>query len=194
VNPPFSPILKISGWLDEARLSADLEPDAMALATVGPDGRPSVRIVLCRGLDARGIRFFTNYDSRKGHELAANPEAAVVFLWPSLNRQLRIEGAIEKLTPAESDAYFHARPRGHQISGFVSPQSQPIASLDVLRVKSAEAVAEFEGTEVPRPDHWGGYLLRPRAVEFWTRGDDRLHDRQRCELVGGTWREARLAP
>jgi pyridoxamine 5'-phosphate oxidase len=189
-----NPILRISGWLDEARLSADPEPDAMALATVGAGGRPSVRIVLCRGFDARGVRFFTNYESRKGHELEANPEAAVVFLWPSLDRQLRIEGRVEKLPAPESDAYFHARPRGHQISGFVSPQSRPIGSLDELRKKSAEAVAEFEGGEVPRPDHWGGYLLRPRAVEFWTRGDARLHDRMRCELVDGSWREERLAP
>jgi pyridoxamine 5'-phosphate oxidase len=189
-----NPILRISGWIDEGRMSADPEPDAMALATVGPGGRPSVRIVYCRGIDARGIRFFTNYDSRKGRELEAQPEAAVVFFWASLGRQLRIEGPIEKLPAADSDAYFHARPRDNQISGFVSPQSQPIASLDVLRAKSAEAVAKFEGGEVPRPAHWGGYLLRLRAVEFWTRGEARLHDRLRLELVDGTWKEERLAP
>jgi pyridoxamine 5'-phosphate oxidase len=166
----------------------------MALATADARGRPSVRIVLCRGIEARGIRFYTNYDSRKGHELGENPEAAVVFLWPSLHRQLRIEGHIEKLTPAESDAYFHARPRGHQISGFVSPQSQPIGDLDELRQKSAAAVKAFEGREVPRPDHWGGYLLRPRAVEFWTQGDHRMHERLRYTLTDGTWREERLAP
>lgn len=190
----MNPILRISGWIDEGRMSADPEPDAMALATVGADGKPSVRIVYCRGFDARGIRFYTNYDSRKGRELEGKPEAAVVFFWPSLARQLRVEGPIEKLSAAESDAYFHARPRGNQISGFVSPQSQPIASLDELRAKSAEAVTKFEGKPVPRPDHWGGFLLRPRVVEFWTRGDDRLHDRLRCELAEGAWREARLAP
>lgn len=175
-------------------MSADLEPDAMALATVGVDGRPSLRVVLCRGLDARGVRFFTNYESRKGHDLQANPDAAVVMHWPSLGRQLRIEGRVAKLPAAESDAYFHSRPRGHQISAFVSPQSQPIGSLDELRQKSADAIERYEGQEVSRPAHWGGYLLEPRVVEFWTRGDDRLHDRVRFELAEGTWRELRLAP
>jgi pyridoxamine 5'-phosphate oxidase len=187
-------MLRVSSWVDEARHSADLEPDAMALATADASGRPSVRIVLCRGIEARGIRFYTNYDSRKGHELAENPEAAVVFLWPSLNRQLRLEGRVEKLTPAESDTYFHARPRGNQISGYVSPQSQRIESLDELRAKAAEATRRFEGQEVPRPDHWGGYLLRPRAVEFWTRGDDRMHERVRYTLGDAIWQEERLAP
>jgi pyridoxamine 5'-phosphate oxidase len=194
MNRPTNPMLRVSSWVDEARHAPDLEPDAMALATADASGRPSVRIVLCRGIEARGISFYTNYDSRKGHELAENPEAAVVFLWPSLNRQLRIEGRVEKLTPAESDKYFHNRPRGNQISGYVSPQSQRIEDLDDLRKKSAEATKKFEGQEVPRPDHWGGYLLRPRVVEFWTRGDDRMHERLRYVWTKETWQEERLAP
>jgi pyridoxamine 5'-phosphate oxidase len=194
VNIAVNPMLRVSSWVDEAKHSPDLEPVAMALATADAGGRPSVRIVLCRGVEARGISFYTNYDSRKGHELAENPEAAVVFLWPSLHRQLRIEGRVEKLTPAESDKYFHSRPRGNQISGYVSPQSQCIETLDDLRKKSAEAAKTFEGQEVPRPDHWGGYLLRPRTVEFWTQGDDRMHERLRYDLVDRTWQEERLAP
>ncbi len=175
-------------------MSDDTEPEAMALATAGADGRPSLRIVLCRGIDARGIRFFTNYESRKGRDLEENREAAVLFHWASLGRQLRMEGAVERLSGAESDAYFRSRPRAHQISGLVSPQSHPIESLDRLRRQAAEANEQHAGSDIPRPPFWGGYLLRPQAIEFWTRGDDRLHDRVRFDLRDGAWHERRLAP
>ncbi len=166
----------------------------MALATATATGLPSVRMVLCRGFDGRGIRFFSHYESRKGRELEGNPRAAVTFHWPSLGRQLRVEGDVERLPSAESDAYFRGRPRGHQLSGYVSPQSRAIASLEELREQVAGVARKFEGRDVPRPHSWGGYLLRPRAVEFWVRGSDRLHDRVRFDLRDGAWHEQRLAP
>ena len=184
----------MAAWLDEARLSEDLEPEAMALATADAHGRPSVRVVLCRGVDARGLRFFTNYESRKGDELAENPQAAVAFHWPSLGRQLRLEGTIERLPAAESDAYFQGRPRGHQVSTLVSAQSRPIESIDDLRRKAQQETSRLEGHEVARPSYWGGYRLAPTVVEFWTRGQDRLHERIRFDLRDGAWMERRLAP
>jgi pyridoxamine 5'-phosphate oxidase len=189
-----NPLLRASGWIDEARVSEEREPDAMALATTTSEGRPSVRIVLCRGIDSKGIRFFTSYESRKGHELLENPYAAVVFLWASLGRQLRIEGSVSRLPAKDSDAYFHARPRGHQLSGAVSPQSREIGDLEELRVRVAELTKRTNGQEVPRPATWGGYYIEASAVEFWIQGEDRLHDRERWELRGGVWRSARLAP
>ncbi len=166
----------------------------MALATVGAGGAPSVRFVLCRGIDARGLRFFTNYGSRKATELSGNERAAVVFHWHTLGRQLRAEGIVERLEPAESDAYFASRPRGHQLSAHASPQSRTIASLDELRERAAELDRDYAGREVPRPAFWGGYRLVPTAVELWQRGADRMHDRVRFELRDGRWYEERLAP
>ncbi len=166
----------------------------MALATVGLDGAPSVRLVLCRFIDARGLRFYTNYESRKALELAANPKAAGVFYWHALGRQLRVEGTVERLSAAESDAYFAARPRGHQLSAMASPQSQPIDSLDELRQRASELDREYAGRHVPRPESWGGYRLVPTAIELWQRGADRLHHRIRFELRGGQWIESQLAP
>jgi pyridoxamine 5'-phosphate oxidase len=191
----MTPLQRAARWLEEAhRAQAEKEPDAMALATVGSDGAPSVRFVLCRGIDARGLRFFTNYESRKGLELAADPRAAVVFHWHSLGRQLRAEGAIERLTAAESDAYFAGRPRGHQLSALASPQSRPIGGLDELRRRASELDRQHAGRDVPRPAWWGGYRLVPTVVELWTRGTDRLHERIRFELRDGKWHEERLAP
>jgi pyridoxamine 5'-phosphate oxidase len=192
----MTPIERAAAWLDEARAgnSTEGEPDAMALATVDPDGAPSVRLVLCRFIDARGLRFYTNYESRKALELAANPKAAGVFYWHALGRQLRVEGTVERLSAAESDTYFAARPRGHQLSAMASPQSQPIDSLDELRKRAAELDREYTGRDVPRPASWGGYRLVPTAIELWQRGADRLHDRTRFELQGGEWKESRLAP
>ncbi len=190
----MNPLLRASGWLDEARVSEEREPEAMALAAATADGRPSVRMVLCRGIDSRGLRFFTGYESRKGRELDANPHAAVAFHWASLGRQLRVEGPVSRLSGADSDAYFQGRPRGHQISGAVSPQSRPIASLDELRQQTAELTRRFEGRDIPRPVTWGGYFIEARVVEFWTRGDDRLHERQRWDLEGGVWKPTLLAP
>jgi pyridoxamine 5'-phosphate oxidase len=153
-----------------------------------------VRIVLCRGVDTRGLRFFTNYESRKGEELARNPQAAACFFWPVLDVQLRAEGRVDRLAPGESDAYFENRPRGHRLSAHASAQSRPIESIEALRDHAHRLEAAFEGRPVPRPAYWGGYLLAPHAVEIWTRGADRLHERVRFERDGERWREIRLAP
>ena len=191
----MTPLERAAAWLEEARRAQpEKEPDAMALATVGAEGAPSVRFVLCRGIDKRGLRFFTNYESRKSLELAANARAAVVFHWHSLGRQLRLEGAVERLPPAESDAYFAGRPRGHQLSALASPQSRPIGGLDELRQRVTELDRQYAGRDVPRPASWGGYRLVPTVVELWTRGADRMHERIRFELRGGQWHEARLGP
>jgi pyridoxamine 5'-phosphate oxidase len=193
----MTPIERAAAWLDEARRAGngtEGEPDAMALATVGADGAPSVRLVLCRFIDARGLRFYTNYESRKAVELSANPKAAGVFYWHALGRQLRVEGTVERLSAAESDVYFAGRPRGHQLSALASPQSRPIADLDELRQRAAELDREYAGRDVPRPASWGGYRLVPTAIELWQRGADRLHQRTRFELRGGQWNESQLAP
>lgn len=166
----------------------------MALATASRDGQPSVRIVLCRGVDTRGLRFFTNYESRKGVELETNPRAAALFFWRVLGTQVRVEGSVERLPDAESDEYFEHRPRGHRLSALVSAQSRPIESVDELRQRARALATEYEGRPVPRPRYWGGYLLRPAAVEFWTEGSDRLHERIRFELTGGIWQPTPLAP
>jgi pyridoxamine 5'-phosphate oxidase len=191
----MTPLQRAAAWLDEARRAEpEKDPDAMALATVGADGAPSVRFVLCRGIDARGLRFFTNYESRKGVELSSNPKAAVVFHWHSLGRQLRAEGIVERLAPAESDAYFAGRPRGHQLSALASPQSRPIGDLDELRQRASELDRQYAGRDVPRPEWWGGYRLVPTVVELWQRGANRLHQRARFELRDGQWHEEHLAP
>jgi pyridoxamine 5'-phosphate oxidase len=189
-----TPLERLSQWIDDARRAGVPEPDAMTLATVGQGGAPSARVVLCRGVDPRGLRFHTNYESRKAKELEAHPEAAVVFLWASLGRQARVEGRVEKLPSAESDAYFRNRPRGHQLSAWASPQSRVIGSLDEVRRRYDEAAKRFEGSEVPRPAFWGGFLLEARVVELWTNGKDRLHERARYERKGEAWEESRLAP
>jgi pyridoxamine 5'-phosphate oxidase len=196
--PPaaVNPLQTLADWLEEARQRGAPEPDAMALATATRSGEPAVRIVLCRGIDARGLRFFTNYESRKGHELEANPRGAVSFFWAVLDRQVRVEGRVERLSAADSDAYFRQRPRGHQLGAWASAQSQPLASLEDLRGESDRLDAQYNGQEIPRPPHWGGFLLRPTSVELWTRGAERLHDRVRYEPHGadGQWTAARLAP
>jgi pyridoxamine 5'-phosphate oxidase len=192
--PGGDPLETLAQWLEEARRRGMAEPEAMALATATPAGVPSVRIVLCRGIDDRGLRFFTNYESQKGLELGANPRAAATFLWPVLERQVRVEGRAERLPAAESDAYFAGRPRGHQISAWVSSQSRPVSSLESLRQRAAELETEHQGRPIPRPPYWGGYLLRPNSVELWTRGADRLHDRVRHERTAAGWTSVRLAP
>ena len=190
----MTPLETLAAWIQEARNRGASEPEAMALATATPAGVPSVRIVLCRGIDARGLRFFTNYESRKGVELGQNSRAAVSFHWPVLARQVRAEGSIERLSPRESDAYFQSRPRGHQLSAWASAQSRPLASQDELRRRMEELAAQYGGRDVPRPSHWGGFLLRPTAIELWTQGADRIHDRVRYELREGDWTENRLGP
>lgn len=181
-------------WLDEAIAEKIPEPNAMTLATVGGDLRPSTRIVLIKGLDARGPVWFTNYDSRKGHELAGNPFAALQFHWVEMERVVRIEGVVEKISDEESDAYFHSRPLGSRIGAWASPQSEVVASRDVLEA-SEKTFAEQFGEHPPRPPHWGGYRLKPDHWQFWQGRQSRLHDRLRYLLqADGSWVMARLAP
>jgi pyridoxamine 5'-phosphate oxidase len=189
------PLGLVREWYEEAVAAGLAEPTAMALATATADGAPSVRFVLHKGIDDDGVRFFTNYESRKGRELAANPRAALAIHWQPLNRQVRMEGAVERLPEADSDAYFGSRARGSRIGAWASPQSREIPSRQWLEERAAEADARFGGDEVPRPPYWGGYLLRPVAVELWQGRPDRLHDRRRF-LRGedGAWTEQRLAP
>jgi pyridoxamine 5'-phosphate oxidase len=198
VENASSPLERLSAWLEEARQAGEPEPEAMALATVGAVGEagaPSVRIVLCRGIGREGLRFFTNYESRKGRELGANPRAAVVFHWKAIERQVRVEGQVSKLPAVDSDAYFARRPRGNQLGAWASPQSQPIESLDEVLRRQHELAAEYASKEVPRPPNWGGYLLRASAVELWRGGADRLHERLRYDRqASGEWAERRLAP
>jgi pyridoxamine 5'-phosphate oxidase len=189
-----TPLETLAAWIEEARTAGVVDPEAMALATVGADGAPSVRFVLCRGIDARGLCFYTHYDSHKGRDLAGDPRAAVVFHWAALQRQVRAEGEVEMLAAAESDAYFRSRPRGNQLSGAVSPQSAPIDDLEPLRAARARLDESLAGGAVPRPERWGGYRLKARVVELWIAGADRLHDRVRFERDGARWIAQRLAP
>jgi pyridoxamine 5'-phosphate oxidase len=186
------PLVSLGDWLRDAEDVSTL-PDAMTLATATADGRPSARIVLLRGLDERGLVFFTNRESRKGRELGQNPHAALVFHWPELGRQVRVEGTVERVGDDESLAYWETRPRPSRIAAWVSRQSHPISGRDELEELYAAAAARF-GEDVPLPDFWGGYRVRPEAIEFWTHRDDRLHDRIRYERVADGWRRKRLAP
>jgi len=190
----MTPLETLARWLEDARSAGAPEPEAMALATVDADGRPAVRFVLCRGIDEQGIRFFTNYGSRKGRELAGSPRAAAVFHWAATRHQVRVEGDVERLGDAESDVYFRSRPRGSQLAATVSPQSAPIDDLGALREQMRRLEASLHGAEVPRPPDWGGYLVRVDVVELWTSGADRLHDRVRYERQGDVWVAQRLAP
>lgn len=183
-------------WLDEA-LAAQLdEPTAMTLSTVNEAGQPAARIVLLKGLpEEEGFLFFTNYESRKGQELATSPLAAITFFWPGLERQVRVEGRVEKAAEEASTEYFQSRPRSSQIGAWASPQSQPIRSREELEQREQDVEARFAGQQpLPRPAHWGGYVLRPHRVEFWQGRPSRLHDRLVYELHGGSWRISRLAP
>ena len=180
-------------WLAEAVAAKVPEPNAMTLATVGADGRPSTRIVLIKYADEHGLVFFTNYESRKGQELAVQPQAALQFHWVEQERVVRIEGHVEKTSAEESDAYFVTRPLDSRIGAWASPQSQVISSRAVLLANAAKASAKF-GLRPPRPDHWGGYRLVPEVWEFWQGRKSRLHDRVRFRLDAGTWVKERLAP
>ena len=187
------PIAQFELWLSQA-LEAQLpEPNAMTLATVGADARPSTRVVLIKGVDARGLVWFTNYQSRKGQELALHPHAALQFHWVELERVVRIEGVVSKVSDEESDAYFASRPLDSRIGAWASPQSQPIASRAVLVANAAKYSAQFL-LQPPRPPHWGGYRLQPDRFEFWQGRPSRLHDRLRYRLQNGVWIKERLAP
>jgi len=187
------PLRQFSRWMDEAVAARVPEPNAMTLATVGADGRPSTRIVLVKGFDERGLVWYTNYDSRKGRELGAHPFAALQFHWVELERVVRIEGTVERTSDAESDAYFASRPLDSRIGAWASPQSQVIESRAVLVGNAAKYAAKFLMSP-PRPPHWGGFRLRPEAWEFWQGRKSRLHDRLRYRLEDGAWRRERLAP
>ena len=189
------PIVQFKRWYEEA-LAARLEkPDAMTLATASTEGHPSARIVLLKTVDEAGFVFFTNYKSRKARELAENPWASLVFLWDPLGRQVRIEGPVEKTTLEESDDYHHNRPRGSQLGALVSRQSEVITNREALDQRLDKLTIRFEGKEIPRPDFWGGYRLRPTTIEFWQHRDNRLHDRLRyCRQETGPWVIERLAP
>jgi pyridoxamine 5'-phosphate oxidase len=191
---PGNPLDRVREWFEEAAASGLIEAERMALATAAPDGRPSVRIVLLKGIDGDGIRFFTNYGSRKGRELDANPRAAATLYWQPLYRAVRLEGAVARLSAADSDAYFATRPRGAQIGAWASAQGTVLRSREELDERVRAVEARFPG-EVPRPEFWGGYRLVPDAVEFWQGRPDRLHDREHFLRGGdGSWRSERLSP
>src|SRR5690606_11701230 len=188
-----TPLEQFTLWFSDALQAAVPEPNAMTLATTTPEGRPAARIVLLKGFDERGFTFFTNYASPKGRELAANPFASLLFFWPQLERQVRLEGSIEKVSAAESDEYFQSRPLGSRIGAWVSPQSQPITRAE-LEARLL-ALTESLGEEPRRPEHWGGYRLKPDYVEFWQGRPSRLHDRLVFQRENDeNWSRTRLAP
>jgi len=188
-----TPFEQFAQWFAEALKAKVIEPNAMTLATTDSMGRPSARTVLLKGFDEQGFVFFTNYESRKGHELASNPHACLLFFWPALERQVRLEGTVVKIAPAESDEYFRSRPLGSRIGAWASPQSRPITreELEARTITFTESL----GTEPPRPPHWGGYRLKLNYAEFWQGRPSRLHDRLVFELDGDQhWVSSRLAP
>jgi pyridoxamine 5'-phosphate oxidase len=187
------PLRQFARWFDEARKSSVPEANAMTLATVGSDLRPSTRVVLIKDFDERGIVWYTNRQSRKGRELAGNPWAALQFHWVELERVVRIEGRVREVDDAESDAYFASRPLDHRIGAWASPQSQPIPGRAWLVAEAAKYAARFM-LDPPRPPHWGGYRLEPDCWEFWQGRKSRLHDRLRYRLEGGQWIRERLSP
>jgi pyridoxamine 5'-phosphate oxidase len=193
-NVPPSPFPLFEAWVRLAEEKGLLEPTAMTLATALPDGAPSARMVLLRGMDERGFVFFTNYTSRKAGELAANPRAALLLYWGPFNRQIRVEGMVEKTTAEESDAYFRSRPFGHRLGAIASPQSQVLAERKPLEERMARLESEYAGADVPRPSWWGGYRVVPQVIEFWQAQLNRLHDRIRYRRDGEDWIIERLAP
>ena len=189
------PIGQLRRWLDDAyAMDGVIEPNAMCVATVAADGHPSSRMVLLRGLDDRGLTFYTSYLSRKSHEIDANPHVAATIFWPQLERQVRVEGAVTQLLEDESDAYFATRPRGHRLSAWASEQSEPIDRRETLDERMAHFDQRFEGEDVPRPHSWGGYLIVPQRAEFWQGRRNRMHDRLEYARDGRGWAVRRLQP
>ncbi len=191
-----SPFEQFEVWFNEALQQDFIEHNAMFLATATPEGLPSIRTVLLKGFSEQGLSFFTNYHSRKGNELNANPNAAILFYWDKLQRQVRIEGTVERLPASESDEYFNSRPIGNRIGALASPQSTVIPSREILETKVQSLMAQYGGEAViPRPEHWGGYRIVPRVFEFWQGRSSRLHDRLQYSLQpDGSWKIERLAP
>lgn len=188
------PLKQFMVWYRAAGSAGPYEPNAMTLATVAENGRPSARVVLLKDVSRGGFVFFTNYESRKGDELAANPHAALVFFWPELERQVRVEGRTERVDGRESAAYWRTRPRGAQLGAWASDQSRVISCRDVLDDRLQETAERYAATDVPVPPHWGGLRLMPDAIEFWQGRLDRLHDRLIYRRVGPAWTVERLAP
>ena len=188
------PDILFEEWLAEARLSEPNDPTAMALATADANGIPSVRMVLMKGHDARGFAFYTNLDSRKGGELAANPNASLLFHWKSLRRQVRIEGPVEPVAAAEADAYFASRARDSQLGAWASDQSRPLDARGTFEARFQEISARFADGEVPRPPRWSGFRVRPERIEFWNDRAHRLHERRLFTRDGDGWRQALLYP
>jgi len=188
------PIVALRAWLDEAVAQGAPEPNAMCLSSVDADGQPSSRIVLLRGLDDRGLVFYTSYDSRKGRDIAHDARVAVTMYWNALERQVRVEGVASRVSDAESDAYFASRPRGHQLGAWASEQSEPIEGRTMLEERRQHFNERFEGHDVPRPHSWGGYRIVPNRFEFWQGRPDRLHDRLVYLTVGDAWHRERLQP
>ncbi len=190
---PGNPLPLFKLWFDQAVRAECPEPNSMTLATADKAGNPSARIVLLKGADENGFSFFTNYESQKGKELAARPQAALLFHWHELERQIRIQGVVERISAAESDEYFHSRPFASRIGAWASPQSLAIPNREFLEEAEKHFKMEF-GDTPPRPEHWGGYRLRPTEIEFWQGRPSRLHDRIHYKLDGSAWKVSRLAP
>jgi pyridoxamine 5'-phosphate oxidase len=188
------PIAQFLAWFDDAQAAELREPNAMTLATATPDGAPSARIVLLKGVDERGFVFYTDYRSRKGEELAANPRAALVFHWAELERQVRVTGTVARVSREESEAYYRTRPVDSRIGAWASHQSRPIAGRAELEAREADLARRYADGDVPLPPHWGGYRVAPETVEFWQGRPSRLHDRLRYVRGDGAWRVERLSP
>ncbi len=188
------PFAQLQLWVNDAERAGIAESNALCVSSVDSAGQPSSRMVLLRGLDSRGLIFYTSYFSRKGREFTQNPKIAALLFWPSLHRQVRIEGSVSALSDDESDAYFAARPRGHQLGAWASEQSEPVESRELLDRRIEDYEARFEGEEVPRPHSWGGYLIKPAQLEFWQAQPNRMHDRIVYRAQGHLWTTQRLQP
>jgi pyridoxamine 5'-phosphate oxidase len=188
------PILQFQKWFSEAVNAKLYEPNVMTFATADSDGKPSARIVLLKGFDEQGFVFYTNYESKKAQDLVENPQAALVFFWAELERQVRIEGIVSKVDKEISEAYFQSRPTGSQIGAIASAQSSVLTDRSILEERVAELTTQYEGKTIPKPEHWGGYLVEPKHIEFWQGRSSRLHDRITYDYTDGSWKINRLAP